>query len=337
MKFMSMTFSAAAVALTVAAAVPASAQTLALAADKPGSTFYTIGSGVAVVANKHSGLRIIVRPYSGPAVWAPIMNTGEVPIGVMSASSAYQAFSGDNEQKTAYRNLRLVRAGSASLMLGFLVRKDGPIKTYADLKGKRISSDFGGHLSIANSIEASLKIAGYTWKDVTAVPVAGANDGIDALVAGRLDATWASLGQPRAREADTQIGVSYLSVPDDPSAAKIYREQAFPGARIGVVQKGAVPGVEGPTRLLAYDSYIVASKDVADATITKLMNGLWEGTKELLPMHPSMHGFTQDASVTDAPVVPYHPAAVAFYKQKNMWSAEDQQRQDALLAEAGKK
>jgi uncharacterized protein len=334
---MSMIFSGAAVALTMAAAAPASAQTLALAADRPGSTFYTIGSGVAVVANKHSDLKIIVRPYSGPAVYAPIVNSGEVPVAVMSSSSAYQAFTGDNEQKKAYRNLRLVRAGSASLMLGFLVRKDGPIKTFADLKGKRISSDFGGHLAIANSVEASLKIAGYTWKDVTPVPVAGANDGIDALVAGRLDATWASLGQPRAREADTQIGVRYLTVPDDPKAVKIYREQAFPGARIAVAKSGVVPGVDGPTRLLAYDAYVVASKDVPDATITKLLNGLWTGTNELLPMHPSMRGFTQDASVTDAPVIPYHPAAVAFYKEKKLWNAEEQKLQDALLAEAGKK
>lgn len=336
MKYMSVIFSGAAVALTVIAVAPSSAQTLALAADRPGSTFYTVGSGVAAVANKYSGLKLIVRPYAGPAAYAPVINSGEVAIGVMSASSAYQAFSGDNEQKTAYRNLRLIRAGSASLMLGFLVRKDGPIKTYADLKGKRISSDFGGHLAIANSVDASLKIAGYTWKDVTAVPVAGANDGIEALVSGRLDATWASVGQPQAREADTQIGVRYLSVPDKPEAVTIYQKEAFPGARIAVAKTGIVPGILAPTRLLAYDSYIVANKDVPDATVTKLLEGLWQGTPELLPVHPSMRGYTHDAAVTDAAVIPYHPAAVAFYKKLNLWDAGAEKHQAELLAEAKK-
>jgi uncharacterized protein len=326
----------AALAMTVAHALPASAQTVALATDRPGTTFNTIGSGVAVVANKYSAIRVVVRPYAGPAAYAPVVNSGEVALAVMSASSAYQAFSGHNEEKTAYRNLRLIRAGSASLMLGFLVRKDGPIKTFADLKGKRVSSDFGGHLAIANSLEASLKIAGYTWKDVTAVPVSGANDGIDALVANRLDATWASLGQPRARQADTQIGVRYLSVPNTPDAVKIYRHYAFPGARIGVVKKGVVPGVLGPTRLLSYDSYIIANKDVPDAVITKVLEGLWKGTKELLPMHPAMRGYTHDASVTDAPVVPYHPAAIAFYKKMGLWDATAQKRQDALMAQTKK-
>lgn len=324
---------------TAAAAIwaaPASAQAIAMAADAPGTTFNTVGAGVAVVANKYSGLHIIVRPYAGPAAYAPIVNSGEVGIAVMSASSAYQAFSGHNEQKTAYRNLRLVRAGSASLMLGFLVRKDGPIKTFADLKGKRVSSDFGGHLAIADSLTASLKIAGYTWKDVIPVPVSGANDGIDALVANRLDATWASLGQPQAREADTQIGVRYLSVPDTADALTIYRDAAFPGARIGVAKKDAAPGIVAPTRLLSYDSYIVANKDVPDAVITKLLEGLWKGTDDLVKVHPSMRGYTHDSAVTDAPVVPYHPAAIAFYKKMGVWDAEAQKRQDALIAQAGK-
>ena len=277
-----------------------------------------------------------MRPYAGPAAWAPVVNAGEVPLGVMSSNSAYQAFSGDNEQKKKFSNLRLVRAGGASLMLGFVARKDGPIKTFADLKGKRISSGFGGHLSIGNSLRASLKVAGLTWDDVTAVPVTGANDGIDALVANRLDASWASLGQPRVREADTQIGIRYLSVPDTKDAEAIYQDIVFPGAQIAIAKAGVVPGVVENTRLLSYDTYVVANKDVSDEVITKMLEGLWKGTKELFGVHPSMRGFTHEAAVTGAPVIPYHPAAIAFYKSKGLWNDKAQQNQDKLLAQAGK-
>jgi uncharacterized protein len=325
-----------ALVLLPAAVSPARAQTLALAADRPGTTFNTVASAVATVASKHAGLNVIVRPYAGPAAWAPIVNSGEVALGVMSANSAYQAFTGDNEQKIAFHNLRLVRAGGASLMLGFLVRADGPIKSYADLKGKRISSEFGGHLSIKSSLLASLKIAGYTWNDVTPVPVTGANDGIEALVANRLDASWASLGQPRAREADTQIGVRYLSVPNTLEAEQIYQELVFPGARIAVAEAGTVPGIAGSTRLLSYDTYVVAGKHVPDGVIVKLLDGLWKGTEDLFPVHPSLRGFTREASVTSAAVIPYHPAAVAFYKEKGAWTEATQARQDKLLLEAGK-
>lgn len=323
-------------ALITALAGSAAAQTVALATDQQGTTFNTVGSGIAKVASENSGLNVIVRPYSGPAAWAPIVNSGEVPFGVMSANSAYQAYTGENEAKKTYGDLRIIRAGGSSLMLGFAVRADGPVKSFADLKGVRVSSDFGGHLSINNSLTASLEVAGLTWKDVTPVPVTGANDGIDALVAGRLDATWASVGQPRAREADTQIGIRYLSVPGTPEATEIYQRVVFPGARIAVARDGLAPGIEGDTRVLSYDSYLVASASASDELVTKMLEGLWGKEEELVKIHPSMRGFTAEQAVTDAPVMPYHPAAIAFYKSKGLWSEADQARQDAMMAAAGK-
>lgn len=321
------------VALTFAGA--ASAQVVALATDKAGTTFNTMGTAVASVVSENSSLKVIVRPYAGPAAWVPVLNTGEVGLGVMSANSAYQSFTGNNETKTAHKNFRIVMAGEGSLMLGFLVRKDSPIKSYADLKGKRISSEFGGHLSIGNSLAASLAIAGYGWGDVTPVPVVGANDGIEALVADRLDATWASLGQPAAREADTQIGVRYLGAPKTAEAEAIYQKMVFPGARISVAKDGTVPGLIGDTPLLSYDAYVVVNKDVSDEVVTKLVTALWENNEKLWAAHRSMTGFTHDAAVTSAPVAPYHPAAVAFYKAQGKWDDAAEARQQKLLSEAG--
>ncbi|GGL79458.1 TAXI family TRAP transporter solute-binding subunit [Wenxinia marina] len=322
---------AAALALT-ALPVGAAAQTIAMATDQPGTTFNTVGSAIANAVSQNSDVNVIVRTYAGPAAWAPVVDTGEVATGVMSANSAYQAYSGENEAETAYTNLRLIRSGDASLQLGMLVRADGPIQSYEDLAGARISSDFGGHLSIGNSLLATLTTQGLTWDDVTPVPVTGANDGIDALVADRLDATWASVGQPRAREADSQIGVRYLSVPNTPENEAIFQEYVFPGARISTAPDGAAPGVIGDTNLLSYDTYVVANADVDDATVTALLEGMLAAGEELQGVHPSLAGFTPEAAVTSAPVIPYHDAAIAFYKEQGMWTDEDQARQDALLA-----
>lgn len=314
------------------APVGAAAQTIAMATDQPGTTFNTLGAAIANAASQNSPINVIVRTFAGPAAWAPVLNNGEVAVGVMSSNSAYQAFTGENEQNTAFSNMRLVRSGDASLQLGFLVRADSPIQSFDDLRGVRVSSDFGGHLSIGNSLRASLAIAGLTWEDVTPVPVTGANDGIEALVAGRLDATWASAGQPRAREADSQIGVRYLSAPHTPEAEAIYQEIVFPGARISTAPAGVVPGIAEDTNMLSYDTYVVAHKDVPEAVITAFLEGMWEGTDGLADVHPALIGFTREASVTSAPVIPYHDAAITFYQGRDMWSDEDQARHEALIA-----
>ncbi len=66
-----------------------------------------------------------------------------------------------------------------------IVPQDSPIKTLADLKGKRIA--FGKGSSAHNLLVAALEKAGLTWSDITPAPLAPA-DATAAFVKGSVDA-----------------------------------------------------------------------------------------------------------------------------------------------------
>jgi sulfonate transport system substrate-binding protein len=66
-----------------------------------------------------------------------------------------------------------------------IVPQDSPIKTLADLKGKRIA--FGKGSSAHNLLVAALEKAGLTWSDITPAPLAPA-DATAAFVKGAVDA-----------------------------------------------------------------------------------------------------------------------------------------------------
>ncbi|UFZ03684.1 aliphatic sulfonate ABC transporter substrate-binding protein [Bradyrhizobium ontarionense] len=66
-----------------------------------------------------------------------------------------------------------------------IVPKDSPIKTLADLKGKRIA--FGKGSSAHNLLVAALEKAGLSWSDITPAPLAPA-DATAAFVKGSVDA-----------------------------------------------------------------------------------------------------------------------------------------------------
>jgi sulfonate transport system substrate-binding protein len=66
-----------------------------------------------------------------------------------------------------------------------IVPKDSPIKTLADLKGKRIA--FGKGSSAQNLLIAALEKAGVPWSDITPAPLAPA-DATAAFVKGSVDA-----------------------------------------------------------------------------------------------------------------------------------------------------
>ena len=86
--------------------------------------------------------------------------------------------------------------------------------------------------------------------------------------------------------------------------------------------------------VILFIAYLVANKDLDDATVRKILAVLWDKTDALVKVQKSLAGFVQKNAVTDAPVAPYHPAAVAFYKEKGLWNAEAEARQQKLLKES---
>lgn len=298
------------------------AQTITLATDAAGSTYNAVGSGFAKMIGDASALRVVVRPFGGPDAYMDQFNKGEITLATFSGSSAYLSYYGKNRAKKAYKNIRLIRAGNGGLFLGFIALADSTIKNVVDLRGKRVSSDFGGHAVIGRSVTAALASAGLTWKDVKPVPVTGANDGVAALKAGRVDASWASLGQPVVRELHAQKGVRYLGFENNEKTLSILRKMIVPGVKLGLVKANPKIGVPDAVHLITYDAYLLANKDVPEATVKAVLDALWGKTDELVKIHRGLSGFHNEAAVTEVPMVPYHPAAIAYYKAKGLWTKE---------------
>lgn len=323
---------AAALFLFMAGSSSAHAQSLAMATDRAGTTFNAIGTGIAKVISQHAGVNVSVRPFAGPDAWLPSLARNELQLGAVSAFSAWESYAEKGGSKSPVRNMRLLQAGAGSLYVGYIAQARSDIRSVKDLKGRRVASGFGGHRAVLASVESTLGPAGLTWSDVVQIPVVGIVDGIDALVAGRVDATWVSLGQPQVREAHVKVGVRYLPLEDSPRALELMRKIAFPGAQIAKIPAGAAPGVEAETPMMTYDAYLVATEQLSGETVRKLLTALWDHNDELTAAHRALKGFTREAAVTQVPVIPYHPAAIAFYKEKGVWS-EAAEKANASAAE----
>jgi len=59
---------------------------------------------------------------------------------------------------------------------------------------------------------------------------------------------------------------------------------------------------------------------------------VWEGGEQLVPIHPMFKEWTQDRAVDPDASIPYHPGAVRFYKERNVWKSGMDQVQQKLLA-----
>ena len=298
----------------------AHAQTWIMATDRAGTLYNATGAGIAKVLTKHSKHRVVVRAFGGPDAFIHDVNSGKYLLTAQSSNTAWFNFHGRTKSKRTTKDLRILRSGSGALRLSFVVYADSDIKKISDLKGRRITSDFGGHAAINPIVTATLGNAGLTWKDVKPVPVTGALESPRALGADRVEAAWASLGMPVVREIHAKKKVRYISIDKSDKSLNYLRKHVFPGLRLVTMPPIKRLGLSAPTTLISSDSYLLASKSADPTVVMELLNALWEGTEELRKAHFSLRGFTKKAAATDLPMVPYHKTAIEFYKAKGLWT-----------------
>jgi uncharacterized protein len=316
--------------------LPASAQTASIGTNPAGSVFYAVGSGLAKITAEHSPVRISVQPYTGTSTFVPLLDSGELELGVNNAVDMGLAYRGPNFKIGGRNpfphapNLRLVMRG-APLMVAAVVRKDSPMKTMADVKGKRVTGEYPANLAIWYNVFGELASVGLTWNDVRVVPVPGLNEGIDALVQGRADVSSYALNAAKIREADSAVGVRHLSIDCSPEGEKRLRA-AVPGYYPRRVKKGEAVAVPEDMCAIAYDVYVVAGKTVSDAVLEAVLRAVWEHGDKLAPIAPIFKEWTRDRMVSADITMPYHPTAIRFYKERGVWKPEHDQAQQRLLS-----
>lgn len=304
--------------------------------NTPGTVFYALAGGLAKVASE-GPVQTTVQPYSGTSTFLPLLNNGELDFGIVNGVDMGMAYQGPQRLKIGGKNdfphspnTRLVMRG-APLLIGLLVKKDSPLKSVHDVKGKRVTGEYPAHQAVWFNMFGQLANGGLTWKDVKVVPVPAVNDGIDALVQGRAEVTTGALNMAKIREADASVGVRHLSLDCSPEGDRRVR-QAVPGYYTRIVKAGGAVAVVEDTCAVAYDIYFATHKAASDQLVTAILKSIWDNTEKLPPMHPGFKEWTRERAASSEVTLPYHPAAIKFYQEAGVWRKEMDQVQQKLLA-----
>ena len=305
--------------------------------NPPGSVFYALASGLAKVVSGATPIQVVVQPYTGTTAFLPLVNGGELDFGVNNAVDLALSYQGPARLKIGGRNpspetpnLRLGMRG-APLMVGALVRKDSPIKTIHDIRGKRVTGEYPAQISNWYNLFGFLASAGMTWDDVKIVPVPAVNEGVDALVQGRADVSLPAGNSAKIREADAAVGIRHISIDCSPKGEQRLRT-AVPGYYPRWVKAGSAAAVVEDTCVLAYDIYLVTHKGATEQVITTILKSIWDNVDKLPPLHPTFNEWTRERAVDPDVTIPYHAGAVQFYKERGVWSAKMDEAQRKLLA-----
>jgi uncharacterized protein len=311
-------------------------KSVTIGSNPAGSLFYSLASGIAKVISESTPMQAQVQPYAGTSTFVPLFDTGELDFGMVNAVDMGMVYQGPKLQvggRNPFPHVpgsRLIMRGSP-LRSSLIVRKDSPIKTIRDVKGKRVTGEYPAQLAVWYNVFGSLANGGLTWNDVKVVPVPAVNEGIDALVQGRADVTTHAIGSAKVKEADATIGIRYIPL-DCSKQGEERIKKAVPGYYLSIVKAGSSTGIVEDTCAYTYDIYFVGHKGLPDAVVQGVLKAIWDNIAKLPPLHPGFREWTKERAVDPEVTLPYHPAAVQFYKEKGVWSAKMEAAQKKLLA-----
>ena len=296
-------------------------RTVAIGTNPAGTGAHAIASALAAVASKVTPISGKVQPYNGPNAWMPLLENGEIEMGIINILDSYMAASGTGDYKKPNPSLRLISGGVFPFTVGLFVRDKSDIKQIADLKGKRMAWDYGGHAINQTWQNAAMETAGLKATDVVQVRVSNLNDGVRAVPEGKVDSSFTGIGIGVVEEANAMEPVRFLSLPNTEATNKILNRY---GA--SVVKSEPVTGMKGETYVIGYPLQLVSSTKVSDRTVATLLKAWWNNLAELQTMHPLLKKWTKETQALTNFTVPYHQGAVSFYKEMKIWSAKHDAR-----------
>jgi TRAP transporter TAXI family solute receptor len=296
--------------IACALAGTAAAQTLGFATLPTGTLNYTTASAIAKVMTEKGGMNMLVQPTAGDVAIIPMVGRNEAAIGITNALELAAAV-----KSGAQPNVRILGAAHA-LRTAFFVRKDSPMRTIADLKGKRVVLGYSAMRTIQPVSLAILATGGLSEADVKPVLVPNVVRGADDFGAGAADMFFFAFGAPKVREVDATVGgIRALEIPEaGMAAAKKIVPEGY------LTQAAPVPffiGVEKPMGVYSWDNMIFTSSKVSDDVVYKLIDTLEQNKADLISIQPALREFSPAALYTNYPI-PYHPGALKYFKEHNI-------------------
>jgi len=271
---------------------------------------------IARVVQDHSKLQVRVIGYDDDASILEAVNTQKADFLLLDVGQVADAYKGQGDWKgKPMPNLRTAITLYGSQM-AFWVKKDSGIASIADLKGKRVPSEWAQQTGVLPHTTALLSAGGITHHDVVKVPEVNVVRAADDFKAGKLDLLFFAVGAPKVAEVAASVGgLRLLPVDRLPDAErrmkKVRTEYYF--SRVNPAPQ--IAGVDKPSRVQTIDVVVAVGTHVKNDVVYEFVKAMRENRKALVEGHPNFKRFDERTAGKRQPRLPPHPGAIKYFRE----------------------
>jgi TRAP transporter TAXI family solute receptor len=288
-----------------------------LTAPTPGA-FHEVGTAIANAFNRQlPGIlaQSQLRPAAVPNVDAIQQGTAELAL--VAGGEAYLAYTTGSSYSTTkhgagHKKLRAI-ASLFLTKLHVLVKRDSPVDSLADLRGKSMAIGMTGS---PNENFRAVLLAAYGLKvgDVALIVEPGANIAT-GMREDRLDVVMAFSGTRPALVSETLSAVQVRLIPIEREKAATI-QSGLPFLISTVIPAGTYTDQHDDVPTVGQDVLLICRDDLPEDLVYHLTRAIFQSVAELASANPAALGIDADRG-SSAPI-PLHPGASRYYREREL-------------------
>ena len=280
--------------------------------------YYVVGGSICKLVNRGTKKHGIKCTHTTGGSVANIngIKAGDLDMGVAQSDWQYHAYNGTAPKQFpdgAFKDLRAVFSVHPEPFT-VIARKDSGIKTFADLKGKRVNVGNPGS-GQRGTMEVVMERLGWKMEDFALASELKSSEQSQALCDNKIDAMVFTVGHPNGSIKEATTSCEAVVVPvGGPEIDKLVGDNAYYAK--ATIPGGMYKGTDGDVETFGVGATFVTSTKTDEATIYEMTKAVFENFKRFKKLHPAFANLDPANMVVNNLSAPIHDGAMKYYKEK---------------------
>ena len=282
--------------------------------------YYPAGGAICRLMNKgrkSHGIRCSVQSTEGSIDNLELLKSGEVQIAVAQSDWQYHAYNGtdyfsNRKPLTELRSLFSLHSEPFTVV----ARKDSGIKTFDDLKGKRVNVGAIGS-GMHGTMDFIMKQKGWKYSDFATTTELTPAEQTQALCDNKIDVMVYAAGNPNGAIQEVTTSCDTVIIPVEGAAIdKLIQENPY--YAYTTIPGGMYIGTDKDVKTIGVKATFVALKSLDDEVVYQLVKAVFENFDSFRTLHPVFENLDPQRLVHEGNTAPLHPGAARYFKEKGM-------------------
>ena len=279
--------------------------------------YFVVGQSICRLVNRGTAehnLKCTAPSTGGSIANINAIKAGDMDMGVAQSDWQFHAYNGTSEfEGNKFDKERAVFSVHGEPFT-VIARADAGIKTFEDLKGKRVNIGNPGSGQRA-TMEVVMDALGWTLDDFALASELKPAEQAAALGDNKVDAIIYTVGHPNGSIQEAVSTVDAVLIPVTGEAIdKLIAENPYYAA--ATVPGGMYKGSDADTNTFGVKATFVTSSDVEEETIYQVVKAVFDNFDRFKKLHPAFENLSEEEMIKDGLSAPLHDGAVKYYKER---------------------